>query len=157
MKEFINNDMIISYNDGFDRMDEKEMSQLTFYETSPGLCIKDPDRHIIMTFAYKKTGAFVAFLASNPKEVARSMAKKLGKIMAPDSFQLDDERTFDFDGYQGGGFKYHYQAQGIDMSGQSYVIKKEKTYYYIHAYYRTELTTESEAVITQTLASIRWQ
>ena len=52
--------------------------------------------------------------------------------------------------------RYTYTAEDVGMTGESFSLKKGKTFYYLHAYYRTELAEESAAVIGEMLGSSEW-
>ena len=43
----LNNDLKLSYPDGFHVMTEEELKKYKYFEGAPGFCIEDPERHII--------------------------------------------------------------------------------------------------------------
>ena len=56
----LNNEMQLSYPDGFHVMSEEELSKMTFYGEAPGWCISDPERHIDLSVSWKKTNGLFA-------------------------------------------------------------------------------------------------
>ena len=59
-------------------------------------------------------------------------------------------------GEQAEGFSYAYEAQGVDMYGESYVIKYDRKLYYLNFYARGELLNESLEVWNRILSSAMW-
>ena len=71
-------------------------------------------------------------------------------------YHLEGFLTEDAGGVKADGFRYTYTAQDIGMTGESFSIKKGKMFYYLHAYYRTELADESASVIRELFDSSEW-
>lgn len=143
----LNNELEIRVPDGFRAMREEELAKLKFYEEKPELCITDPDRHIIIAAAWKKSG-FAALLLS-AKEVSKKMESAVAKAMQPYSYALETFLTEEIGGEKAEGFRYLYEAQDIRMIGESFSVKKGKVFYYIHCYLREELREESIRTIRE--------
>ncbi|MBQ6263945.1 MAG: hypothetical protein IJK60_00660 [Clostridia bacterium] len=142
----INNELKITYPDGFVEKTEKEKSGMNFYGSIPDLCINDPEKHITVSIAYKKYGALAAAL-SNRKGVVKSMSKKTAALMKEFNFRPNGFITQKAGAFTADGYGYSYDAQGINMLGRSFVVKSGRTFYYIHCYYRKELEEESLKII----------
>ena len=147
----INDELKITYPDGFIERNEQEKSGMNFYGRIPDLCINDPERHITVSVAFKQYGAVAAALA-NRKGVARSMCKKTAELMKEFNFRKIGFITQKVGAFTADGFGYSYEAQNVKMLGRSFVVKSRRTFYYIHCYYRAELEDESLSVIDGILA-----
>lgn len=151
----LNNEMNISIPEGFRQMSAEERSRLNFIKDGEGECFTDTERHMILSIAWKKAG--FAGLLVNTKEAAESMEKQTAGPMAPYGYKNEGFFSRDIGGNESRGFCYSYEAQGTAMSGESMIVKNGKTFYYLHAYMRTALKEESEAVVKEILDGISWK
>ncbi|MCR4951524.1 MAG: hypothetical protein K6A40_09410 [Solobacterium sp.] len=141
--------------EGFIEADEAMKQQMNTPWGAPQYLLQDPDRHMIISLASRQTGGLTALLAGNVEEVVRNMEPKVAKAMQSFGYRQGSflERTVaDTKAY---GFSYEYTAQNTGMSSETYMMKNEKTYYYFHVYYRTELKDESLPVWNAVLDSMR--
>ena len=151
----LNEELEINYiPEGFHVMDSEELSSLKAYGGQPNWCIKDPERHIIITVSWKKSG-FAALLTSSG-EVARSMEKHISKASEPFGYELQGFITRNLGEKTTDGFCYTYTAQGIPMTTETHSLKNKKMFYYINIYMRTELLSESETTTASILESCHW-
>ncbi len=84
----LNNEMQLSYPDGFHVMSEEELSKMTFYGEAPGWCISDPERHIDLSVSWKKTNGLFAKIL-NTREIAKNMEAQIRKPMGQYGYRLD--------------------------------------------------------------------
>ena len=145
----------LGYPDGFHIMTGEELSKMNVYGGGTGEGLSDPDRHILITVGYKHAGALTGLLA-NAKDAAGSMEGRLKKLMQPYGYKKGGFCTKTVGNESAEGFSYEYEAQGIGMYGESYVIKRGKTFWYLHFYARTELKAESLKVWYDILSSAEW-
>ncbi len=150
----LNHELKAVIPDGFHEMDEAERGNLNFYNEVPALCVCDPDRHIILSAAWKKQALASMLLSS--REIAEKMEKSFRKPMEPFGYRLEEFLEESIDGVAADGFRYSYTAEGVGMTGESFSFKKGKTFYYIHAYARTDLLDESLPVLRGILRSWEW-
>ena len=156
MSELLNNTLRIPCPEGFHVMDEKERSELTFIADGPGVCLSDPDRHIIISAGCKQASSFTSFFF-NEKDAARSMEQQIAKPMAAYGYRNLGAAGRSAGGRIVHGFAYIYEAQGIAMYAESHVSKIAKTFYYIHYYTREALKEENMPVWENFLNEIRWE
>ena len=76
----LNNDLKLSYPDGFHVMTEEELKKYKYFEGAPGFCIEDPERHIIISVSWRQANPFVAMIAGTA-DVARNMEARIRKPM----------------------------------------------------------------------------
>ena len=141
--------------EGFHRLGESEFSAYTFSNQVPDWCISDPERHIVITAVWKKNGFFAAILPSS--KVAKTMETLIETSMAPYGYELKRFVTEDLGGRRACGFRYNYEAEGVGMTGESLSVKKGSVFYYIHCYYRQELSKESRPVLEDFFRSFEWR
>lgn len=150
----LNNKLEITLPDGFREMTAEEMAGVKLYKEAPDFCVKDPDRHIVIAAAWKKSG--LAALMLSAKEVAKKSESALQSAMQPFGYTLETFLTEKIGGETAEGFRYHYTAQDTRMVGETFSLKKGKTFYYIHCYLREELRDDSLKILEEIFASGRW-
>ena len=155
MQTILNRSLTLSLPEGFCQMDDAELQQLSHPAGAPQWAAKDPDRHMIISIAWKKSG-FAALLL-NAQDVAKKMEAQIARLMAPLGYA--NQRTIETDlaGAQASGFLYTYTAQGTPMAAETLSVKQGKTFYYIYCYMREALLDESLATLDEILASVKWE
>ena len=151
----VNRELQLSYPNGFHKMSNDELSRLHFIEAGDGLCLSDPERHMIISIGWKQIGLFVKLLL-NPRDLAKNMEARIEKPLQSFGYQLKERLEKTLDGKQAKGIRYTYSAKDIDMMGESYVIRSDKIIYYLNVYFREAMASESLAVWHDSLASVRW-
>ena len=150
----LNQEWKLTVPDGFREMDEAEREGVTYLGGAPQWTITDPERHIVVSAAWKKSGLAALMLSS--KEVAKRMEAGVRGPMAAYGYALAGFLSEDAGGVPAEGYRYTYTTEDVGMTGESFSLKKGKTFYYLHAYYRTELAEESASVIREMLSSSEW-
>ena len=148
----LNDELSLTCPEGFCRMGEEEIRSLPVRGDFPQEAVRDPERHMIGAFAWKRFGGLVSLLAGE-KDAVKSMEKNIGKAMRPFGYRLEEFFPHQLGPLPAEGFRYIYEAQGTAMTGESLIAKSGKTYYYLHFYYRTALAEESRAVVKAILDS----
>ena len=85
----LNNELTITYPDGFHVMDQEELGKHQYFGEAPGWSISDPDRHIMISAAWKKTNGIVAKLL-NTKDIARQMEAGIKAPMQQYGYQFEE-------------------------------------------------------------------
>ena len=148
----LNGKMTLTLPDGFVKMSEEEMKGLQFTEQGPGMCYKDTDRHIILSFGWKDAG--LASLLVSTRDIAKNMEPHLAKAMKPFGYRLLDISENTFGAQTMSGVQYEYTAQDTPMYAESWGFKEGKTIYYIHYYSRKETMDANRGVWEEILNSI---
>ena len=146
------NALTITYPEGFHEMTDAEKAGLNFYKDGPGACLSDPDRHMIVTIGWMKSG--IASLMFSEKEAARSAEGKISKPMAAYGYCLEGFSDMKLGGENASGFRYHYRSGETDMSAEMLVMKYKKVFYYLNFYARTGLLEESRKIWQEMLDSV---
>ena len=133
----INDALTLYYQDGFHVMSAEEKRQLPALGEGPAEALKDPDRHVIITLGWKKVPRLISALFS-ANDAADTIKKSIRKPMAAFGYHNEQDLSRTIAGENAGGVGYEYEAQGIAMYGESYVIRHGNFFYYFHIYTRTE-------------------
>ena len=149
------NELQLSYTEGFHEMDENEKAGLNFYKEGPGVCLSDPEKHIIVSIGWVKSG--LASVMISEKEAAKKAEEKISSPMKAYGYVLEGFSDYIVDGEKACGYRYHYTAQDIGMTGETIVVKYRKVFYYLNFYARTELLDESLKIWQEMLDSAKWE
>ena len=148
------NDMTLSYPEEFHEMDEREKAGFRFYKDNPGICLTNPEKHILVTVGFKKSG--IASLLLDTDNVAKQAEKNISVSMKPNGYCLERFTDCSIADKKASGYRYHYTAQDIAMTGETIVVKHNKVFYYLNFYARTELLEDSLEIWANMLAAVRW-
>ena len=151
----LNQELNISFPEGFHVLNDEERRGLRFIENGPGVCVSDPQRHILVSISWRTIGGFAALLL-NTGDAAMKMESNISEAMKSYGYQLGGFIDKELDGLRAVGFRYDYQSQDIDMTAEAYLLKKGKVFYYFYVYARTEGKDDSLSVWETILNSIRW-
>ena len=150
------NEFELTHPEGFHEMTKDEKSGLSFWGGNEGVCISDPERHIVISFGAKTVGWLTGKLVKQD-EILDRMETVLSKSMKDCGYVYDGSLQRNAGGKETEGFTYSYTAQNIGMTGESFVVKNGKTLIYFHYYTRTALKDENLPVWKEMLESIRWK
>ncbi len=144
----------LSVPDGFKILSREEIDALHAYGEPPRFCISDPERHILLCAGWKPAG--LAGWLAGVADIARGAEARIRTPMRQFGYRRDEFCSRLLGGRKAEGFRYQYQAQGVYMIGETWVMKENKTIYNIHVYFRRALKEDSRPVIEEILGSIRW-
>jgi hypothetical protein len=151
----LNQILSLSYPEGFHIMTEAEKGSLNVLEAGPGEVLYDPARHIMISIGWKVLGKVPAMLLS-AKDAIKVTESQISGPMQAYGYQMHGFFSKKIGSEKAEGFSYSYKAQGIEMHGESYVVKYKKTFYYLQLYVREELKDESLALWEEILSSAGW-
>ena len=127
---------------------------MTFLEDGSVMCLSDPERHILISIAWKKLNGFAAMMLKT-SEIAGNMAKQIRSGMQAFNYRQLDTVTKTVAGQNAEGVIYEYEAEGISMTGESLVLKHGKELYYFHCYARTANAAESIGLFEELIATAK--
>ena len=148
----LNQQLTISFPEGFRVMDEAERSKLNVLGKGPGECITDPERHVVMSFGWKAVG--LAALLLSAKDAAGKAESDICKAMSGYGYHLGGFLSREVGGEKAEGFAFDYEAQGIRMYAESFVVKYKKVLYFLHFYTRRELKNTRRILVTTTIKMV---
>ena len=152
----LNEKLTIAYPDGFRLLNEEELKQLTFIEKGPGYVIRDDERHIMISCAWKNEGLLESMFLS-AHDLARKNEENVRKAMQGFGYHGAGFPVRNIAGEDTEGFCYEYTAQDIEMYAETYTIKKDKVLYYLHFYTRSALKEENLKIWEEMLSGAKWQ
>ncbi len=150
-----NNALTMTFPEGFHVMDASERKEINILGDGPSEILTDPDRHIIVSIGWKPLPLLSSMLLG-AKDGAKNTKAAISKAMDPYGFHANETLKKSLGSDTAEGFSYDYTAQGISMYGESYVVKHNKTFYYLYLYARAERKEESLRVWDEILASAEW-
>ena len=151
----INNELELSIPEDFYEMSEAETAGLRIGSNGESICLKAPDRHMVISIGWKKNGLLSKLL--NGGDFVSELDSCYRKSMKPFGYRRTDDISREIDGVRAEGIRYEYQAQDIDMTGESMGLKKDNELYYFHVYYRTMYSDTSRDTWKEILDSAKWQ
>ena len=149
----LNDELTLTYPEGFRVLTQDEMDSMQFLEKGPGTCLSDPERHILISVGWKRPGV-LAGLMLNAGDLAKNSEKTIRKAMQNMGYRCRGFEKKQIAGNRAEGFGYEYSAQGVEMLGETYVTKIEKTVYYFNFYARREREAEAMTVWKQILETV---
>lgn len=152
----LNNELNLTYPEGFKVMTKEELKKYKFLEEAPGFCLSNPDKHIIISFSWRQANPFVAMLAGTA-DIAKNMEAKIRKPMGKYNYNLEGFITRELGGKRADGFRYLYQVNGTGMTGESLSLKSGSNFYYIHSYFRQEFREESLLALDEIFGSVSYE
>ena len=150
----MNDTLSLTFPDGFEKLDEAQLQQLRAMKSSPGICLRDEEKHIIVSLAYK--GAGILSWVLNGKDLVKSAQSRLAAAMRRFGYRLTGYEDRRVGSKTARSFQYTYTAQGIGMKAECCVIKEEKAIYYLHFYVRESYAEEGIRLWKQVLADADW-
>lgn len=151
----LNDILTITYPKGFHVMSAEELGNINFYKEAPKWSISDPERHMIIAVYWRPNKGFFGKLADE-KDVEETVEGKTRKLMKPFGYKLEEQFVRNVGSEEGEGFRYTYQVQETEMTGETLIVQKNKVTYYFYCYYRTELQEESKKTLDEIAGSVRW-
>ena len=149
----LNDELTLTYPEGFRVLTQDEMDSMQFLEKGAGICLSDPERHILISVGWKRPGV-LAGLMLNAGDLAKNSEKTIRKAMQNMGYRCRGFEKKQIAGNRAEGFGYEYSAQGVEMLGETYVTKIEKTVYYFNFYARREREAEAMTVWKQILETV---
>ncbi len=156
MKEIINDDLILYYDDDFRLMGEEETGQMNVDGDSTSICIRNNEKHMIVAVGSKKINGF-SNLVLNNKDLAKLTQENISRAMRPYSYEKTADLLEYADGQEMRGFAYDYVAEKVPMYGEAYVTKKDRKIYYLYLYVRQECKGNGIAIWKKMIGDLKWK
>ncbi len=149
----LNEKMVLNYPDPLHLLSEEELAEVRFLNDRKGMCFSDPEHHLMISVADQKLDGFSGLILK-ASDICRNCEPIIAKAMRPYDYELDDFCTEEILGQNADGFSYFYQAEGVRMYGEFYVLKVKKTVYYFYLYMRDKGKEDSVEVWEKFLRGI---
>ena len=129
----LNNTLHLTFPEGFRKLNEEEMKQMRTVQQGPGVCLRNDDRHIIVSLGYRKAGLLDALLNG---DLIKSAQNRISGAMRACQYHLTGYQSCRVGDKTAQSFQYTYTAQNTDMVGECCALQVGKTIYYLHFYVR---------------------
>ena len=139
-KQILNDELEFAVPEGFSMLSSEECRELNFYD-GEGLCLSDPERHVLISLGSMKLSGFANILLSE-KDLIRNAENRISMPMQEFGYEQAGSVKAMIAGREAPGFSYDYQVKDIRMHGESYLLKKDRTVYYFNLYVRDETKEE---------------
>jgi len=156
MENALNNEMKFPLPEGFRVMDDAERNAISKGQKAPAWVMVNDEKHFMFSVSWKEIPK-MASLILNTKDMAKNMRKRYGEAAEGAGYTFGDMRKIKIGNETAYGYPYSYVAEGIPMCGDSIVIKKGKTCYFFHTYYREAMKEENEPLLEDIYSSIRFE
>ena len=127
-KKQLNNELTLTYPSGFHVMGKEELEKHQYFGEPPAWSISDPERHMMISIAWKKTNGFVAKLL-NTRDIVQKMEAGIRTPMQQFGYQLEGFLSLEAGGKNADGYRYSYTVQETGMTGESLCIKNKNTFF----------------------------
>ena len=151
----LNNELALTVPEGFSQMDTLELARASFTDRAPFFSIRDPERHISVTAAWKRVGKLRASLTS-PLAAAKRSERNFSAAMQTRAYRSGELSAAVLGGREAAFYRCAYRAEGVEMTGISLVCRGRDSVYYIHGYFRSDSLEQSLPVWEVIVKSARW-
>lgn len=153
-KIVLNEALTLAFPDGFRKLDEGELSRLRMLQSGPGICLRDDDRHIIVSLGYRQAGWLAGLLSG--KDLIKNAQDRIAGVMRPYGYRQTGCQDRRVGSKTAQAFQYAYVAQDTEMVGECCAVKEGKTIYYLHFYVRKACREDGLRLWQEILADARW-
>lgn len=155
----LNGKFEITFPDDFYVMSDEEVAPYKFGLGGETAYLKAPDLHMIISLGVRKNegvGGFFGKLLTGD-DLVGNLESCYSRNMKRFGYRKTDNISRDISGIQANGIRYEYTAQNIEMTGESLALKNEKADYYLHVYYRTNVSEASRVTWNEILDTAKWK
>lgn len=118
----LGNFIYLPYPDGFHILTDEEKNNLNLLSDGLWSGISDPERHILITAGYKRTGKLISLIIDD-KSLAVNAEKQVSKSMSQFGYILSGTKECKIINKNARGFAYEYTSSSIKMYGETYALK----------------------------------
>ena len=152
----LNDEMRIPLPEGFYVMSDEERNSISKGQTAPEWVMADKERHILFSVSWKKLPSLASLMLGS-KDMAKNMKKRYGEVAEGAGYTFGEIRQIMIGGEKAYGYPFGYETEGVAMCGDSIVVKRGKTCYFFHTYYREAMKEESEKLLEELYESISFE
>lgn len=153
--DIINNELEISWPEGFHRMSERELRK-AFKDNNPNRWgIMDEQRHMMITVLWNRTNMLSA-MTVGPKTVAYSVEHKIKTSFDKSSYHFKSYFPKKVSGRNAYGFRYEYMMDNVVQLGEVLVTQNVNCYYTIYTYALKVNKQDARKVIDSIFKSLKY-
>jgi hypothetical protein len=152
----VNDELSFNCPDGFHRLSSEEIGKYNLANDQPGCVLRDEERHIIVSLAWKQLNPLLA-LFLNVRELIGRMAEYVAEANKDYGYVQGEFFTGSIAQKKSAGFDYSYRAGETAMDARMIMVRNRRTVYYLYFYFRSQNRQESLAVIEPIISSMNWK
>ena len=152
----MNQELVLTLPDGFRVKSEEEVKAMNMIGGGSAVCAEDPDRHVLISLGWKTVGALVALLLSSAS-VAKTSEAQIARSMKPYGYRRVGFGKRSIGGKEADNISFTYTAKATAMEGETCVLKKDRTLYFLHFYGWEENKAEDLPMWESIVASAEWK
>lgn len=153
-KQVLNGSLELQVPEGFTVLGEEEKNSGKYYREAPKWMAKAPEKHMNLAVTWEELNAFSAFMLS-AKDLAKKGDANMKTALKDNGYRSEGIRSVSVGQEKGEGYRYFYQAEGVDMIGDVICLKKGRTAYYIYSYMRAEARQECDPLLASFLSGMK--
>lgn len=155
VKTLINNELYLSYPDGFHEMSAAELKE-TFLDENPNRWgIKDENRHMLITVLWNNTNMLSA-LVVGPQAVAYSAERKLSASLNKSNYKSGAIEAIKINGRNCYKFAYKYVLENVEQIGEVLVMQNVNRYYTMYTYALKDKKQAARVIIDSITNSLKF-
>ena len=155
IKAIINNEVMLSYPDGFEEMDRAQLKD-AFLDDNPNRWgIKDEKRHMMVTILWNRTNMISAMI-TGPGTIADSAEHKMKTSLSKSQYKCNGFERKKVSGRNANGFTYEYVLEGVEQIGEVLIFQNVNCYYMLYTYALKKNEQKARVVIDAIENSIRF-
>ena len=155
VKAVINNEVLLSYPEGFEEMDRKALKE-AFLDDNPNRWgIKDEKRHMLVTVLWNRTNMITAMI-TGPSTIADSVEHKMKTSLNKSRYKFGGFERKKVSGRNANGFTYEYVLEDTEQIGEVLVFQNVNCYYTLYTYALKENRQAARVVIDAIESSIHF-
>ena len=156
----INQELQLSLPEYLREMSSEEKQKLQMMAEGQGKVFSDEEKHIILSVGWKRLGGLQNLIVGR-LNLVKHMENAIRVSMEPYRYSLKEQTEWSVGGIPAKGVRYNYwvlpeNEPETEMRGESLVVKKGKTIYYLHFYIRENLAAENASLWSEIVASASW-
>lgn len=155
VKALINNEVILSYPEGFEEMDREALKEVFLDDNPNRWGIKDEKRHMIITVLWNRVRMITAVI-TGPGTIADSAEHKMRTSLSRSRYKCNGFEQKKVSGRNANGFTYEYVLEGAEQIGEVLVFQNVNCYYTLYAYALKENRKVARMIIDSVEDSIHF-
>lgn len=155
VKALINNELYLSYPDGFHEMDAAELKEAFLDENPNRWGIKDEKRHMLITVLWNRTNMLSALMVG-PQTIAFSTERKMSASLSKSNYKYNGIENQKINGRNTCKFSYEYVLEDVEQFGEVLVMQNLNCYYTMYAYALQKNKQAARVVIDAVTNSLKF-
>ncbi|MBQ3404308.1 MAG: hypothetical protein IJG63_02680 [Oscillospiraceae bacterium] len=159
-KALINNELSLSYPDGFQLMDREELKNAYLDDNPDRWGIRDGERHGLISVWWHESGQMLSSFARHfggVKSIAKSIEAKLRKGFRRNNYKFGGFFPTQLCGEEAHGLRYEYSVGDIAQYAETIVVQHKNRCYTVYYYARKDGDPSNHRLFEDILSSMSFE